>query len=393
MTVSPRDLASLRLVGSPRLAPDGSRAVAVVQSVDPEELTKRTELWSFPFDGEPEALGERSHPAFSPSGELFTVDDSADGPVAGGKVVGAGWIDDERVVAVVERAAPAGEPIVVDWLRFKHDGGPSFVEPTHELWLLGDEPRLLRELDGRVTSLAVGGGAVVYAMVERHSDVPTAPVQVRRWTFDGDELLWACPGQVVGLVLTSLSGTVVVSSSAVAGHSAAPAHLWVVDGDGPRPLFADLECERAVLGDSRPAGKPAVVRSVAGTDDVVFLATVGHDVGLFTGSVDGGTARRLTPEGCTVTDFSAAHQGRVAVCVESPTAPVELFAVSLDGDVKQVSRLNSVEAVGPETVAVGDLHGLLLRADGAGPGPLVVRVHGGPHLAWGTSFNVDDQVL
>ncbi|HVV19868.1 MAG TPA: prolyl oligopeptidase family serine peptidase, partial [Pseudonocardiaceae bacterium] len=47
----------------------------------------------------------------------------------------------------------------------------------------------------------------------------------------------------------------------------------------------------------------------------------------------------------------------------------------------------------PETVAVGDLHGLLLRADGAGPGPLVVRVHGGPHLAWGTSFNVDDQVL
>jgi dipeptidyl aminopeptidase/acylaminoacyl peptidase len=39
-----------------------------------------------------------------------------------------------------------------------------------------------------------------------------------------------------------------------------------------------------------------------------------------------------------------------------------------------------------------ELHGLLFRADDTA-GPLLVRVHGGPHLAWGTVFDLETQAL
>lgn len=422
MTFRPADLATLRLVGSPTLAPDGTRAVAVVQSVDQDSLTNVSRLWSFPFDGSPAPLTGAgawtdSAPVFSPDGDHVAYLSTKDGrkqAYAGDRrlsddtVVALDWLTDTDVVAVVERrpdVAPDA-PVVVDWLRFKRDGGPSFVEPTHELWLLGvdREPRLLCEVAGRVACLTTAGGAVLYAVEERHSDVPTAGVAVRRLdpATGADELLWTCPAQVAGIAVTDVSGIVVVVSSGVAGHSVVAPRLWVLEGGAARPAFpgSDLECERGVLGDSRPLGKPAVVRPVAGTDDVVFAATVGHDVALFVGDVTtGAEPRRLTQDGCTVTDFSAGHDGRFAVCVESSTSPVELYLVTVSQDMKQASDLNAgiAEPVAPEPVTIMavdglTLHGLLYRA-GPAAGPLVVRVHGGPHLAWGTAFGMDDQTL
>src|SRR6201999_4559579 len=99
---------------------------------------------------------------------------------------------------------------------------------------------------------------------------------------------------------------------------------------------------------------------------------------------------RLTPDGCTVTDLSAAYDGVVAACVESPARPAEPHLITLvPAPPRRISDLNddwlaAAAPVEPETVAVAspdgtELSGLLYRAPD-GDGSLVVRVHGGPHL-------------
>ncbi|HEX5405761.1 MAG TPA: S9 family peptidase [Pseudonocardiaceae bacterium] len=433
MSCGPDDLAALSLAGSPTLAPDGTTAVVAVQTVDPDRLGYRSRLWSFGSLGSSPLTADGpwsdTSPVYSPNGEHVAFLSSQDGrrlayvldPETGaartlgvldGQVSAIAWLDDERLVGVVEHAAAAepGAPVVVEWLRYKRDGGPSFVEPTHELWLFGiaQAARRLAGLPGRLACLTSVRGMAVYAMEERHSDLPAPVTQVRSLDPDTgvDKLVWRCPAPVTALTATAVSGDLVAVSSAVPGHSAVPPRLWVLSGDGmARPAFpdADLECERSVLGDSRPLGRSALVRPVAGTDDVVFLASVGHDVALFTGDPMDRLPRRITPEGCSVTDFSAAHHGQAAACIESPTRPIELHRIAIDTRTpERISDLNgdwvlTAAPVAPEAITVTghdgtDVHGLLFRAHQA-TGPLVVRVHGGPHLAWGTVFDLETQAL
>lgn len=413
--MKPDDLVTLRLAGSPTLAPDG-RIAAGVQTIDPDTLRYRNQVWTFESA---EPLAEGTLPVYSPSGEHLAYLSKQDGvqhvhvagrgslgDPGGGSISAMAWLDDQRLAALVEHKPDVqpDAPIVVEWLRYRRDGGPSYVEPTHELWLLNinAKPQRLCEIAGRVGYLITSHGSIVYTLEERHSDLPAPMTQIRKLDLDGtDTVLWSCPAPVAALTATALSGTVVAVSSAVPGHSTVGPRIWLLRGDNTAELaFPDFDtaCERAVLSDSRPLGRFAIVRSVAGTDDIVFLSTVGEDVALFTGDPADRSPRRLTPEGCSVSDFSGAVDGQLVACVESATRPVELHLVTLKtGATQQVSDLNQVSTVAPEPVRIRshdgvELHGLLYRA-GSAAGPLVTRIHGGPHLAWGTTFDVETQAL
>jgi dipeptidyl aminopeptidase/acylaminoacyl peptidase len=205
---------------------------------------------------------------------------------------------------------------------------------------------------------------------------------------------------LAGLARTG-SGALVAVSTAASGQSATPPRLWLLDGSGgARDAFPelDIEVERATVGDSRPRGASRLLAAGPGPDEVLFLATVGTDVALHRGDLGAGTATRLSDPGTTVTDFSPAAGDRVAVCVESPTTPVELKLLDLTtGAELAATGLNSAwvtaaEPVRPEPFTVDELDGLLYRAEES-VGPLVVRVHGGPHMAFGSSFDLESQLL
>jgi dipeptidyl aminopeptidase/acylaminoacyl peptidase len=139
---------------------------------------------------------------------------------------------------------------------------------------------------------------------------------------------------------------------------------------------------------------------VDGADTVLALHLAGFDVAISRIDPADGSIERLTQPGESVTDFSAARAGRVAVCVESTTAPAELRLLdTTTGVVLAASAFNAdfVRATGPvnpEPVAVAGMHGLLYTPAGpTEPGPTVIKVHGGPHMAYGTAFDLESQLL
>jgi dipeptidyl aminopeptidase/acylaminoacyl peptidase len=228
----------------------------------------------------------------------------------------------------------------------------------------------------------------------RHSDVSHPGGEVRRVDLatGHDEVVWRCASPLTALALTA-SGRPVVLASGVPGQSVEPPHVWWAD-EGRRVFpDSDLECERAVLADARPQGEPALL-ACAG-ERLLFTATVAGEVALFEGE-EGGAPRRVTPEGRSLVDF-AASGGTTATCLESASRPVELF---LDGE--RVSDLGSalterIAPVAPEKIEVSApdgavLPGLLYRSPGARRSDLLIRVHGGPHLAFGNAFDLETQV-
>jgi len=86
MPASPEDLFTLRLAGSPDLAPDGERVVAAVQRVGDDRDAYRSQLWLFPVaDGEPVPLTDAgpwsdTAPVFSPDGSHVAFVSTRSGP-------------------------------------------------------------------------------------------------------------------------------------------------------------------------------------------------------------------------------------------------------------------------------------------------------------------------
>ncbi|HEY4017985.1 MAG TPA: S9 family peptidase [Pseudonocardiaceae bacterium] len=416
--MNPESLAELRLVGAPNLHPDGTSVVAAVQTVAPDRRGYRSQLFRFAEDGTETPLtdneGSDTAPAHNPSGASVAYLSNRDSvrqvlligddlPHPPGQASAFTWLDDTTLIAVVDvpgvQPAP-GEPVTIDWLRYKRDGEAGFIEPVHELFSLAPDrdPELLLRPNGRVTCLTSGHGFLVYALDARHTDDPTPATEVHQLdpATGADRLLWKSPAKITALVVTDRSGLVVAVTNAQPGESATPPAAWLLGDGPPRRAFplADLEVERAVLGDCRPVGGANIIQPVAGSDEIVLLATIDEDAALYRGHPTDPAPHRITEVGVSVTDFSATRDGRTAVCVESPTAPVEL--VLLDQPVTALNTPWRTEArpVAPETVCLHakDLRALLYRAEDT-PGPLVIRVHGGPHLSWGTVFDFETQLL
>lgn len=447
--IGPEAFADFVFVGSPTISPNEDLIVGCVETIDTRRTGYLHQLWKFPRVGEASPLidnlsGDFSdmYPQFSPFGDrvafisnrdinrqVYSCD--LDGEnlrsfgTAPGDITAFAWIDNVSIVAISNYLTKdeafgdpmtPGTPIRIDWLHYKSEGQSSYFEPQSDIFKLSDtcEPRLLLRCEGKVTNLAHANGAIAYSVDLRHSNRMELTAEVRRLDLSSgnDELLWDCPSSIEGIAITDISSFVVAVASGARGNGEVVPRLWLIPESGsPEILFPshDIECEYAVQGDSRPTFRQPRLKSILGSDDISFVTTTGGDVALCLGSVAQGEVRRITGEGTSVTDFSQISKARVAICLEDQLWPSKLWITNL-GKIKEAiprgqrlprfSKTPSSSFVfkAPENIEYMATDGLALNGFLyiSNPGkarPLVTIIHGGPHLCYGSGFDLEVQLL
>lgn len=408
----------------PRWSPDGTR-LTFVRSPEPG---KPAQLWVMPMRGGGEAVrltdlpkGAGS-PAWSPDGmqiaftsgtnpELDTPDAEAKKPKnAPGRIVArpmvkldnVGALDPEHqdhlwVVALAADGTAAGAPRMLTCGRFNEDapawspdgGRVCFVSDRRlapwygldhaDVWSVAadrtvpteSEVALVADVEGTIGRFMVGADGRVLAVGMLAQDPPRSYDQP-------DVFVFAPPfPQRTPRVLTE-------AYEFEAGDSSISSDQHPPRAGGSVPL-AFIEGGAAAL-------------TVAGRHGACILARIGAD----------GSVRELTPADREIVSGTVSADGkRAAVIVGSPSRPGVLCACDVasgaltplydpNEELFVESKLGKVEEVWYPSFDGQRIQGWIVTPPGFDPAqkyPLVLQIHGGPHVAYGVGFFHEFQVL
>lgn len=335
-------------------------------------------------------------------------------------ISGLNWVDQHRLLVIVDKvprdetiSPGGGSPLRIRWLNYKKDGRLGFLEPISDLWLVDSKgnKRLLESFSQQISILEVKDQIAYFVLESRHSDVALPKSEL--WSLDLDQnlakLVWNPIAPIDAITITDYSNQIIAIASQPDGINPPVPRLWLLDGNGNATIMfgsEDLACERSLQGDAHPSGKHRLLCSVPDSDDVIFAATTKGDVALYIASPLDTYSRRITKPGWSVIDFSMPLNGEIIVSAETATSPAELYTVNVDPiDLKDpvaVSSFNKnwlsrVEIVNPEiiTIKAADGHpltGYLYKPNGQVKSPLLLKIHGGPHLCYGSGFDLETQI-
>jgi dipeptidyl aminopeptidase/acylaminoacyl peptidase len=196
-------------------------------------------------------------------------------------------------------------------------------------------------------------------------------------------------------------------------HSYTPPDLFVVDvtpGTTPRNLTASYEYDigSGLTGDQHPprgGGGPRPLWSRDGTALFDKVAEHGKaNLNLFTLA----TAKiaELTKGDHEIISFTASADGsKMAVLVSTPTSIGDIFLCeAADGWMKQLTHVNrklfsEIDLTPPEAISYSSFDGKKIQAwvqkppgfDPKKKYPLILNIHGGPHAAYGYTFDHEFQ--
>lgn len=436
------DIKLFSFIGSPVLTGNGNDTLAVVETIRNDCLGYNRDIWKFSesADAQKISFDENSAcrlPEVSSSGKhiAFTVLNEGKSLVQlvdtikeknktllelDGTVTALRFASETQLVLAVDQlpldevlGIKSDAPIKIDWLNYKKDGRPGFNEPTTEIWTVNVEgsSRLMHSFLDHVTCLDVASSTVYVALEKRHSNELVPSGEVIGLDLDTGQLstIWKSPSIIDDLIVTDRSQHLIAVAAQHFDNRPRMSRLWRLDMEGSANILfpsCDLEVEYGVQGDSHYSGKSPLVKSIGGSDEILFVATEGSDVALFLGDPAKANPRRITKHGWSVTDFAKSRRNTIAVCLESATKPAELFLLKIDSNNEtEMSRLTdlngqwiqernicspgNVEVVGFDGVS---LSGYLLSRQEGEPSPLLVRIHGGPHLCYGNGFDFEAQV-
>ncbi len=441
---SPADLLNLKAVADPQLSPDAGQVAYVLVQPDQADNRYRSAVWTVPAGGgrpvrRTAGKGRDWAPRWSPDGRwiafltdrdgepalwLAPTDFGEAGPLAGapkGILSPPFWSPDGRHIAVLARAPeqpgerlsePAKDVVVVTRLRYKWDGQGIYPPGRPHLWLVPVDGGPARQL----TFGAFDCGLPAWSPDGRYLAFPANQNPDADHGFGQD--LWRVD-VVTGEMSRILAwgGPILFpawspdgGSLAYLGHqgerwSDPSTKLWVVQAGGGQPVELTAELDRpampAMFSDAMvdlPLPWPAW--SAQG-DRVYFLASDRGACHVYSVSRDGGPVRRESPGGgrCAF-QFSRSASGRLVYLYSDPLTPAaiaacdkgqeaELTLVDPNPDVAEIFGLTAPETVRFPSHDGLEIEGWLLRPPDHPTGekrPLVLCIHGGPHGAYGYTF-------
>ncbi len=385
---------------SPSWSPDGSLlSFTSLRGDDPNSV------WFLRVDG---PGGEAFHidgvegaPTWSPEGDRIAFVRAPRGP-EGERV---GWISPDAVTHTLDPERFDGR--VITSLRYKRDGvltllpDPTTV-PKRQLWVvsaLGGQATQLTSLDFDV-------GAVQWSRDGRHLFFTGDEHEDDELNQEATGDLWTIP--VTGGTarrLTTNPGT--ESNPAVSPGGRRMAYRFsegrgseeeiLVVEMGPDGSFRGAPLNLTADWDLTP-GAPSW--SPDG-EYVTFSAQIGGNAHLFRVPSGGGPVEQVTTGDRQLSSFSFSADGAVmAFTATDAVTPTELYVASGDGVTEQKATgfndewLQEVTLEPAErltyTVADGtEIEGWVIRPVGHQDGvsaPLILKIHGGPHSAYGNTF-------
>ncbi len=446
--ITPDDLLTLQTVSDTQISPDGSQ-VAFVRSITDREKNKyRNEMWLVPSDGSrpPRRFTggkwNDSNPRWSPDGtriafvsdrleeaaQVFLI--AADGGEAAplttlpsGSIQELKWSPDGDRIALIYRATPADytkkaaeerkekglstPPRVHTHLFYRLDGFGYFDGSYWQVAVVdatSGQTEMLTEGDFHCGSVTWSpyGSELAFLSDRRPDGDAILEEDTQVWTVseNGGNL------RQVSAPVGSKSGLVWSPDDNHFAYSSNPDGLdqWGTNnerifvlptlGGVARDLtgHTDLAVGNLAISDIGGGGGEELLWSESGKEIYTLVSSSG-DVRLTRLTVTSGEITMLTPPNQVVGSFSVAR-GVFAASVSRPTTPAEVFV----GD-RQISYLNQpwldeIALQTPEPFAIpngvgGVVPGWFLtppnfKADGTSP--LVIYVHGGPHLQYGNAL-------
>ncbi len=390
---------------SPSWSPDGSLlAFSSKRGEDPNDV------WFLRVEGPGgEAFhldGVTGRPVWSSDGSMIAFTREPDsGEQGAGEASREGWIAPDAVTHTLDPERFDGR--VITSMRYKRNGTLTYlphpsVRAKRQLFVVsagGGQPRQLTELAFNVGSVvwSENGGQLFFTGDEHEDD------ELNREN-TGD--LWTIP--VTGGTARRLTTNPGTESS----PSVSPAGRRIAFLSNPQPGAESDVMVVEIGSDGSFRGEPLNLTSAWDLEPrapgwspdgeyLHFQAQIGGSSHLFRVPSGGGAVEQVTQGARWLSDFSFSADGAiVAFTSTDAVTPVELYVASGDGSTEQKATGFNDALLGevtlmpaePLTWTVSDstqIEGWVIKPVGYQPGrsyPLILKIHGGPHSAYGNTF-------
>jgi dipeptidyl aminopeptidase/acylaminoacyl peptidase len=443
--VKPADLALLRLPGQPTLSPDGTRAVVAVSRADLDADDYRSRLWLVDTTGatppRPLTEGPRdSAPAWSPDGRWIAFERAPEDGKAQLQLLpadvgdarqvttdeqhplGAGaprWSPDSTRLAYTARVPEKGRygtedgrgpekepPRRITTLHFRRDDIGFLIDRQPHVFVLdpfADEPAPVQVTDGPAEDTDVSWTPEGGLLFSSDRDAPwntNLHWDVYACASDGSDLRRLTRGgQDAGAPLASADGGTVFYVAAsdlgpdrmdFVGRNGA---LWSVPADGSAApsRLTHPDTDLVPVGDRLLLDGSGVLATTRrrGSQELVRVPATGGEPEVVLGGARTVLGAAVAGGRVVVTASDALSAGEVVVVGRDE--PLTAFGADLAAGT-QLRPLQELTATAPDGYPV---HGWLVRPDPgryAGPRPVLLAIHGGPHAQYGYTLFDEAQV-
>jgi dipeptidyl aminopeptidase/acylaminoacyl peptidase len=452
--ISLEDYYRIENAATPAISPDGRWVVFARTTIIEAENQRHSELWISSSDGSvpatrlTSAASNASNPRWSRDGKLLAFRSSrkvlgADGDIWFLRMDRPGaeafqipgvlgmpiFSPDNRWIGFTKKTPPPTKVMeqtafekqlderfkgrLYDWMNLRYDQrgylpdprDPSAAPPS-ELYIVAREggvPKQLTHLGVDVTAAVWRPDSAALALVadsHQRDEYERADLwivdtqgQIRRLTDDGFDYnspAWSADGRnLVFRRQQSLSQII----KARQNHGAA-IDLWRIPAEGGE--MKNLTPEFDLI--------PEVPTWCGET--IYFVAEAGGDTHLFRMPAGGGKAEQITKGDRSLSGFSFSEKfDKVSYAAMDPRHPAEAFVSRIDGtgevklsDLNQ-KLLNEVELNPAERIHFPSQDGTQIEGwviqprNSKAPYPLILSIHGGPHMAYGSHFDMEFQWL